>query len=171
MKLRRWRVGMLLSSIARSVVERRRRRAATKRPVVADIGPDVAGDRSCPWPGSAPSCRRRAAARRPGHGARSAHAAAAAPARAGADLVGQRRHAQRSMPSRPIALALAVERLMLTELLEQHHGQQVRPGKATRRHMEGRRRLRDGLALAARRTSRAPSGSPSTGAGSPPASR
>ena len=60
--------------------------------------------------------------------------------RAGADLVGQRRHAQIDAFA-PIALALAVQRLMLAELLEQDHGQQVRSGKAARRHMERRRRL------------------------------
>ena len=49
-----------------------------------------------------------------------------------------------------IALALPVQRLMLAELLEQDHRQQVRAGKAARRHMEGRRRLRDRLALPAR---------------------
>ncbi len=52
----------------------------------------------------------------------------------------------RSMPSRRVALALPVERLVLAELLEQDHGQQVRPGKAARRDMERRRRLGDRLA-------------------------
>ena len=56
----------------------------------------------------------------------------------------------RSMPSRPIALALPVQRLMLAELLEQDHGQQVGAGKAARRHMERRRRLGDRLAVPAR---------------------
>ena len=69
--------------------------------------------------------------------------------RAGADLVGQRRQAQIDALA-PIALALPVQRLMLAELLEQDHGQQVRAGKAARRHMEGRRRLRDRLAVPAR---------------------
>jgi len=69
--------------------------------------------------------------------------------RAGADLVGQRRHAQiDAFP--PIALALPVQRLMLAELLEQDHGQQVWAGKAARGHMKGRSRLRDPLALPAR---------------------
>lgn len=39
---------------------------------------------------------------------------------------------------------------MLPELLEQDHRQKVRSGKATRRHMEGCRRLRDLLARPAR---------------------
>ena len=38
---------------------------------------------------------------------------------------------------------------MLTELLEQDHRQEIRPDEAARRHMEGRRRLRDRLAFAA----------------------
>jgi hypothetical protein len=55
--------------------------------------------------------------------------------RTGADLVGQCRHAQiNALP--PVTLALPVQRLVLTELLEQDHGQQLRSGKAARRHME-----------------------------------
>ena len=43
----------------------------------------------------------------------------------GADLVGQRRQAQRhAFPG--IALGLPVQRLVLAELLEQHHCEQVR---------------------------------------------
>ena len=88
---------------------------------------------------------------------------------AGADLVGQRRQAKIDALS-GVALALAVERLMLAELLEQDHRQQVRAGEAARRDMERRRRLRDRLAFAGRRSARAPSGSPSIDAGRPPAS-
>ncbi len=44
------------------------------------------------------------------------------------------------------AVALPVQRLMLAKFVEQDHRQKVRPGKAARRHMERRRRLRDGLA-------------------------
>src|SRR6266516_7874788 len=66
--------------------------------------------------------------------------------RAGANLVGQRRHAQiDAFP--PVSLALSVQRLMLSELLEQDHGQKVRSGEAPRRDVERRRRLRDRLAL------------------------
>ena len=39
---------------------------------------------------------------------------------------------------------------MLSELLEQDRGEQMRAGKAARRHVEGCRRLRDRLAVAAR---------------------
>ena len=66
-----------------------------------------------------------------------------------ADLVGQRRQAQLDAFA-GIAFALPVERLMLAELLEQDHRQQVRPGKAARRDVERCRRLGDRLALAAR---------------------
>ena len=48
-----------------------------------------------------------------------------------------------------VALALPVQRLMLAELLEQDHRQKARSGKAARRDMERRRRLRDRFALAA----------------------
>jgi len=68
--------------------------------------------------------------------------------RAGADLVGERRQAQIDPFSR-VALALPIQRLMLAELLEQDHRQQVRASEAARRHMERRRRLGDRLTLAA----------------------
>ena len=51
---------------------------------------------------------------------------------AGADLVGQGRQAERHALA-GIALGLAVQRLMLPELLEQDHRQQARPGPAARR--------------------------------------
>src|SRR5438034_9509531 len=67
----------------------------------------------------------------------------------GANLVGQRRHAQiDAFP--PVSLALSVQRLMLSELLEQDHGQKVWSGEAPRRDVERRRRLRDRLAFPAR---------------------
>lgn len=45
-----------------------------------------------------------------------------------ADLVGQGRKAEINALT-SIALALAVEWLMLAKLLEQHHSQQIRPGE------------------------------------------
>lgn len=65
------------------------------------------------------------------------------------DLVGQCRQAEVDALA-GIALALPVQRLMLAELLEQDHCQEVWSGKAARRHMEGCRRLGDLLAFAAR---------------------
>jgi len=69
--------------------------------------------------------------------------------RASADQVGQRRQAQIDAFPR-IALALPVQGLMLAELLEQDHRQQVRPGEAARCHVERRWRLGDRLAGPAR---------------------
>jgi hypothetical protein len=61
------------------------------------------------------------------------------------DLVGQRRDRQVDTLA-GVAFALPVQGLMLPELLEEDRRQQVRPHEAARRHMEGRRRLRDRLA-------------------------
>src|SRR5690242_7379730 len=49
-----------------------------------------------------------------------------------------------------VAFTLPVQRLVLAKLLEQDHGQKVRSGKATGRHVERCRRLRDRLAVPAR---------------------
>ena len=49
-----------------------------------------------------------------------------------------------------VSLALPVQRLVLAELLEQDHGQQLRSGKAPRGHMERGGRLGDRLAIPAR---------------------
>ncbi|TDP45668.1 hypothetical protein DES42_105375 [Zavarzinia compransoris] len=68
---------------------------------------------------------------------------------ASADLIGQGREAERhAFPG--VALGLAVQRLMLAELLEQDRRQQVGPGPAAGCRMERRRRLSDGLAVPAR---------------------
>ena len=68
--------------------------------------------------------------------------------RCGANLVGQGRQAQRYAFS-GIALDLSVQRLVLAELLEQHHGQETGTGPATSDDMERRRWLADGLAIPA----------------------
>jgi len=68
---------------------------------------------------------------------------------AGADLVGERRQAEIDTLT-GVSIGLAVQRLMLTELLEQHHGEEVRPKKATGCRVERRRRLADLLAFTAR---------------------
>src|SRR5580698_8904470 len=69
--------------------------------------------------------------------------------RAGPDLVGQRRQAQIHTLS-GVALALPIERLVLTKLLEQNHRQKRRPGEAAWRDVERRRRLGDCLAFSTR---------------------
>ena len=51
--------------------------------------------------------------------------------RAGADLVGQGGEAELDALA-GVALGLPVQRLVLAELLEQHHREQVRPGPAPR---------------------------------------
>src|SRR5579872_4526057 len=62
-----------------------------------------------------------------------------------ADLVGQGRQAEiNTLP--PIALGLAIERLVLAKLLEQYHRQQARSGEAAGQHMEWCWRLADPLA-------------------------
>jgi hypothetical protein len=66
---------------------------------------------------------------------------------AGPHLVRERRQAELHALAR-VALGLAVERLMLAELLEQDHGEEARARPAPRRRVEGRRRLGDPLAVA-----------------------
>ena len=68
---------------------------------------------------------------------------------AGAHLVGEGGQAQRHAFS-GVALGLAVERLMLSELLEQDHGEKAGTDPASRGRVEGRRRLADLLAIPAR---------------------
>ncbi len=65
--------------------------------------------------------------------------------RAGADMIGHSRDRELD-PLARIVLALPVERLMVGVLLNQHHRQQARPGKAPGDRVEGRGRLRDPLA-------------------------
>ena len=60
--------------------------------------------------------------------------------RAAANLVGQCRDAEIDALT-GIALVLAVQRLMLPVLLEQHHREHARAGKAPRQHVEGSRSL------------------------------
>lgn len=67
---------------------------------------------------------------------------------AGSDLVGQGGKADLDA-FLGIAFGLPVQGLVLAELLEEHHGQQVRPRPAPRRRVERRRRLADPLAIPA----------------------
>jgi hypothetical protein len=64
---------------------------------------------------------------------------------AGADLIRQRRHAQIDALA-GVTIAPPVQRLMLAELLEQGHRQQVRSGKAAWSDIERRRGLHNRLA-------------------------
>ena len=137
-------VGMLVPPVTRGVVERRRRRRAAEWPVVPHIGPDMPGDRLA----LGQDRHRGVVAMQPlgrQHMRLDQGVQRRQGGRAGAHLVGERRHAQIDAFA-PVALALPVQRLVLGELLEQDHGQQVRPRKAARRHMERRRRLADRLA-------------------------
>ena len=68
---------------------------------------------------------------------------------AGTDLIGERRQADRHTFAR-ITLGLPVQRLVLPELLEQDHGEQVRARPTAWRDVERRRRLADLLAVPAR---------------------
>jgi hypothetical protein len=65
--------------------------------------------------------------------------------RAGADMIGHGRDRELD-PLARIVLALPVERLMVGVLLNQHHRQQARSGKAPGDRVEGCGRLRDPLA-------------------------
>src|SRR4029078_10545667 len=140
--------GMLMPSIARGVIQRRRWRPTAKRPVVSDIGPNAPRDRL--------------ALVEDGHGgvvamqplgsqdvALDQRMERLQDRRAGANLVGQGRHAQIDAFA-PVAFALAVQRLMVAELLKQNPRQQFWSGEAARSDMERCRRLRDRLACPAR---------------------
>lgn len=66
----------------------------------------------------------------------------------GADSIRQGRDVDLD-PFAGIGVALSVQRLMQQELVDQHHRQQARPGKASRDRMEGGRSLCDRLAISA----------------------
>lgn len=67
---------------------------------------------------------------------------------AGADPIRQGRGVDLD-PFAGIGLALSVQRLMQQKLVDQHHRQQARPGKASRDRMGGRRSLCDRFAIPA----------------------
>src|SRR6516225_1247898 len=138
---------MLAPAIARGVVEGGGRGGPAERPVIPDIGPDAAGDGlSC-----GQDRHRRIVAMQPFRRQdmgldetveryRGKHP--------GADLVGQRRDTEVDALALE-ALALAVQRNVLSELVEQDRRQQLWPNEAARRRVERRRRLRDRLAVPA----------------------
>ena len=141
------RLGMLAGAVARVIEHRRRRRGAAERPIVAHIDPTSPGvglafgqDRH----GGVIAMQSlgREDMRFDPPEERLQHRAA------GPDLIGQGRQAERhAFPG--VAFGLAVERLMLPELLEQDHRQQAGTGPAAGDHMERRRRLADLLAVPA----------------------
>src|SRR5208283_1489064 len=139
--------GMLLRSIPRSVIERGRWRATAEGALVADIRPDMPSDRFSlrqEWHRGVVAMQT-FASQDMGLDQRMERSQDRG---AGAHLVGQRRHTQIDALT-GVAFALPVQRLMLPELLKQDHRQKVRSGKAARRHVERRRRLRDLLAFPA----------------------
>jgi hypothetical protein len=81
-----------------------------------------------------------------------------------ADLIGQRR--DREIDAHAFGpLALSVHRNVLPKLIEQNRRQELRPDEAAGRRMERARAAERSLRSCGTRTSRAQSGSPSTGAG------
>lgn len=136
--------GMLLPPIPRGTALRRRWCAAAKGTIIADIGPDV----RCLCLILGQDRHRRVVIMQPfvrQNVSLDQRMKRLSREGASANLVGQGRDAQIN-PLAGIALTLPAERLMLAEFLEQDHGQKVRSGKAARCPMEGRGRLRDGLA-------------------------
>ena len=120
----RCRSGCSPRAVARVEEQRRRRRAAGERPVVADIGPEPAGDGLA----LGQHRHRRVVAVQPlggEHMRLDQLVQRRQRGGAGADLIGQRREAELDALA-GVALALPVERLVLAELLEQDHRQQAR---------------------------------------------
>ena len=141
-------LGMFARTVARVEEQRRRRRLAAERAVVADVGPTSCRDGLA----LGQHRHRRVVAVQPPRGQDVGDEALMNRLKgsaAGTDLVGERRQAQRHALA-SVAFGLAVERLMLTVLLEQDHRQQAGAGPASWDHMEWRRRLADVLAVAAR---------------------
>ncbi len=124
---------MLPGTTARVMERCRRWVFAAKRPVIADIGPDPAGDSL--------QFREYGHRRVIGVDAFRAHDMSSDRLNnwlerhhAGADPIRQCRDIDLD-PFPGIGLALAVQRLMQQELVDQHHRQQARPGKAARDRM------------------------------------
>jgi hypothetical protein len=138
---------MLAAAVARIIEHRRRRRRSREwsivahiRPTSADVGLTFGQHRHRGVIGVQPLAGKDMGfdplENRLHHGAGRAH------------LIGQGRETQgHTLPG--VALGLTVERLMLSELLEQNHREQVGAGPATGNDMEGGRCLGDGLAVAA----------------------
>ena len=153
-------VRVLGGPVPRVAEHRRRGCRPAEGPVVADIGPDPAGDRLAPGQHGDGGVVAVQPLGGEHVGVDQGHERGQVGG-AGADPVGDGRDAELDA-LQGIGLALAVQRQVLAELGLQDHGQQVRPGPAAGDGVERRRRLGDGLAGAAARTAPAPSGSPST---------
>jgi site-specific DNA recombinase len=140
-------VRVLGCPVARVAEHRGRRRLPTKGPVIADIGPDPAGDGLASGQhgdGGVVAVQPRGGEDMgvdQGHQRRQVGGA-------GADPVGDGGDAELD-PLQGIGLALAVQRQVLAELGLEDHRQQVRPRPAAGDRMERCRRLGDGLAGAA----------------------
>ena len=140
-------LGVLAGAVAGVIEHGRRRRRAAERAVVADIGPQSAGDGLALGQDRHRGVIAMQALGRQHMGfdqaiERLQHAGA------GPDLIGQGRQAHLDTLTGE-AFALPVERLVLAELLEQDHGQQARSGPAPRDRMERCRWLGDLLAFPA----------------------
>jgi hypothetical protein len=142
------RLDMRAAAIARVVEHRRRRCSSSKRAIVARVNPAASGHglalgkhrhgRIVPvQPFGGEDMRLDATQDGLQHSA------------GGADLVGERRQAQ-GHTFACIAFGLPVQRLVLPELLEQQHGEQVGASPPARDDVERRRRLADPLAVPAR---------------------
>lgn len=128
---------MLAAAIPRGVINDRRRRGPTERPVVMDIAPYSSGDRLAlgqdrhrgvvaMQPLGRQDMRLDQSVERHGR------------EHAGANLVGKRRDAEIDAFAFE-AGALVVQRDVLAELVEQDRRQKLRPDEAARRRMERRR--------------------------------
>ena len=128
--VREMRLRMLAPAVARIVEHRRRRRASTERTVIAHVNPTAPCNRL-----ALGQNRHRRIIAMQALGGKDVGLDALEKrfeCRAtGADLIGQRRERKRHTLA-PIALGLPVQRLVLAELLEQDHRQQVRAGPTSR---------------------------------------
>ena len=137
-------LGMHAAAIGRVEVDRCRRIGAAKRAVVPHIGPQPPG-----------RCLHLGPHRHGGVVAMEAFGGEHVGLdhlgqrqqrrRAGADMIGHRRHREIDAFARKL-FALPVERLMIGVFVDQDHRQQARPGEAPGDRMKWRRRLRDLLA-------------------------
>src|ERR1700720_1511588 len=141
------RLWMLACAVAREIKNRRRRGCATERAIIAHVNPTSRGVRLTlgqdRYGGvitvqsvGGKDMRFKTPENRFQHRA------------AGPHLIGQGRQAERHA-FLGVAFGLAVERLMLPELLEQDHRQKTWTGPASGDHMERRRSLADLLAVPA----------------------